>query len=194
MSCEDAKFPSEPRGEPLMRVMGVSRHFDDGSVQALNQVSLDVARNEYLAIMGPSGSGKSTLLHLMGALDRPDKGEVYFRGESLQRLANLDRFRSQHLGFVFQSFHLMPTLTAQENVQIPMFEGALHHRERRARAVHLLESVGLSHRMNHYPRKLSVGERQRGRWQMSPSCCWLTSQRETWTLRRERSCWTCLIA
>lgn len=147
--------------EPLMRVAGVTRRYPDGEVLALDHVSLDVYPGQYVAIMGPSGSGKSTLLNLMGGLDRPDAGEILFRGESLQRMPNLDRFRSRHLGFVFQSFHLLPTLTALENVQIPMLEGDLKARERAERATELLNHVGLSYRLHHRPRKLSVGERQR---------------------------------
>jgi putative ABC transport system ATP-binding protein len=147
--------------ESLMQVRDVSRRYDDGAVQALRHVSLDVRGGEYIAIMGPSGSGKSTLLNLMGALDLPDQGEILFRGQSLARMDNLDQFRARHLGFVFQSFHLLPTLTAIENVQIPMFEGPLPARLRRERAGHLLELVGMTHRQAHHPRKLSVGERQR---------------------------------
>ncbi|MFO0911972.1 MAG: ABC transporter ATP-binding protein [Pirellulales bacterium] len=147
--------------EPLMRVAGVTRRYPDGEVLALDHVSLDIFPGQYVAIMGPSGSGKSTLLNLMGGLDRPDAGEILFRGESLQQMPNLDRFRSRHLGFVFQSFHLLPTLTALENVQIPMLEGDLSARERTERATELLNRVGLSHRLHHRPRKLSVGERQR---------------------------------
>lgn len=146
---------------PLLRMDCVSRRYDDGAVQAVDHVTLQIDVNEYVAIMGPSGSGKSTLLNLMGALDRPDEGEVYFRGESLRQLANLDRFRSHHIGFVFQSFHLLPTLTALENVQIPMFETQRTRVQRRVRAAELLEMVGLGHRLDHLPRKLSVGERQR---------------------------------
>jgi len=111
--------------------------------------------------MGPSGSGKSTLLNLLGALDRPTGGEVYFEGQPLSNFSNLDRFRASSLGFVFQSFHLLPTLTALENVQIPMFESALRSRERVEKAAKLLDLVGLSHRAGHLPQKLSVGERQR---------------------------------
>jgi putative ABC transport system ATP-binding protein len=147
--------------EPLIRVVGVSRTYDDGAVHALNNVSLTVARGEYLAITGPSGSGKSTLLNLLGTLDRPTSGEIYFEGQPLSKLANLDHFRARTLGFVFQSFYLLPSLTALENVQIPMFEGPLPRRERVRRAAELLETVGLAKRAGHLPAKLSVGERQR---------------------------------
>jgi putative ABC transport system ATP-binding protein len=144
-----------------LRIESVSRQFDDGAVQALRDVSLTIGRGEYVAIMGPSGSGKSTLLNLIGALDRPDQGEIFFEGKSLGRMADLARFRARTLGFVFQSFHLIPTLTALENVQIPMFAGPSPPRHRASKAEALLALVGMSHRAGHLPPKLSVGERQR---------------------------------
>jgi len=147
--------------EPLLCVVHASRTYDDGAVQALSDVSLSIQRGEYLAIMGPSGSGKSTLLNLLGALDHPTSGDVLFEGMSLNGRANLDQFRASTLGFVFQSFYLLPTLTAAENVQIPMFESSLGRRERADKAAQLLALVGMSHRASHLPAKLSVGERQR---------------------------------
>src|SRR6185369_725864 len=101
----------------LLSVVHVSREYDDGAVRALADVSLDVGAGEYLAIMGPSGSGKSTLLNLLGALDLPSSGEILFDGEALSRQTDFDQFRASTLGFVFQSFYLLPTLTAVENVQ-----------------------------------------------------------------------------
>ncbi len=160
MNDSSAILPGRPTG-PLLRIESVSREFDEGSVQALCDVSLAVGRGEYLAIMGPSGSGKSTLLHLIGALDRPDRGEIFFENQSLSRMADTARFRAQTLGFVFQSFHLLPTLTALENVQIPMFAGRLPGPQRANKAKALLALVGMSHRAGHLPPKLSVGERQR---------------------------------
>jgi putative ABC transport system ATP-binding protein len=145
----------------LLRVENVTRHYADGGVTALRNVSLNVRRGEYLAIMGPSGSGKSTLLNLLGALDVPNEGEVYFEDEPLSRCRNLDRIRAEKIGFIFQSFHLLPTLTALQNVQVPMLEGKLKARERRPRARDLLELVGLSNRLDHLPGQLSVGQRQR---------------------------------
>ena len=106
----------------ILRVDNVGRTYSDGEVTALAGVSLEICRGEYVAIMGPSGSGKSTLLNLLGALDRPTTGELYFEGQPLSQLRDLDAFRSRKIGFVFQSFYLLPTLTAVENVQIPMFE------------------------------------------------------------------------
>jgi putative ABC transport system ATP-binding protein len=145
----------------VLRVDHVSRTYPDGAVTALEDVSLEIRRGEYVAIMGPSGSGKSTLLNLLGTLDRPTSGEIYFEDQPLSRLRDLDGFRSKKIGFVFQSFYLLPTLTAVENVQIPMFETSLPAPVRARRAAELLGQVGMSHRANHLPMKLSVGERQR---------------------------------
>ena len=145
----------------LIRVERLSKTYPDGQVQALVDVNLAINRGEYVAIMGPSGSGKSTLLGLLGALDEPTTGTVYFEQRPLAAWGSLDRFRSQKLGFVFQSFHLLPTLTAVENVQMPMFELEMSRKERGAKARHLLELVSIAHRADHLPAKLSVGERQR---------------------------------
>jgi putative ABC transport system ATP-binding protein len=150
-----------PTLDPLLRVSSVCRNYEGGALCALTDVSFAVRRGEYLAIMGPSGSGKSTLLNLLGALDRPTSGEIHIDGARLTAHKDLDRFRAQTLGFVFQSFHLLPTLTAIENVQIPMFEGDRCRRERVCKAEELLSLVGMSHRRKHLPAKLSVGERQR---------------------------------
>ncbi len=149
-----------PAGTAILRAEGLVKHYTDGNVQALRGVSLEVADGDFVAITGPSGCGKTTLLHLLGGLDRPTKGEVYYRGQSLSRL-DIDAFHAREIGFVFQSFHLMATLTAIENVQIPMFEGPWPRRERAGRAGKLLDEVGLSHRRGHRPSQLSVGERQR---------------------------------
>jgi putative ABC transport system ATP-binding protein len=145
----------------LVRTEHLSKVYPDGNVNALCDVNVEIRRGEYVAIMGPSGSGKSTLLSMLGALDRPTSGEVCFEGERLSSMPSLDRFRSEKIGFVFQSFYLLPTLTALENVQIPMFESNRPVKERAAKAKELLASVGMSHRLHHLPSKLSVGERQR---------------------------------
>jgi len=145
---------------PLLRAERLVKHYPDGNVQALRGVSLEISAAESVAITGPSGCGKSTLLHLLGGLDRPTSGEVYFRGQSLAKL-DIDHFRAHEVGFVFQSFYLMPTLTALENIQIPMFEGPWHPRDRQERAERLIGEVGLSHRRSHRPSQLSIGERQR---------------------------------
>ena len=152
------EYPVPP--SPLLRAEGLSKTYPDGEVQALRGVSLDVERNEAVAIMGPSGCGKSTLLHLLGGLDRPSGGEIYFRGTPLSRI-DRDQYRAREIGFVFQSFHVLGTLSAVENVQVPMFETTLGRRQRVERAEALIEQVGLAHRRNHRPMHLSVGERQR---------------------------------
>ena len=145
----------------LLRAEGLSKTYPDGNVQALDRVDVTIERGDYVAIMGPSGCGKSTLLNMLGALDQPDRGEVYFEGQALSKHPNIDAFRSQRLGFVFQSFHLLPMLTAVENVQIPMFESPLRASQRRTKAEELLVAVGMAHRSDHLPKKMSVGERQR---------------------------------
>jgi putative ABC transport system ATP-binding protein len=145
----------------LFRTEHLSKLYPDGQVHAVEDVSISVRRGEYVAIMGPSGSGKSTLLNLLGSLDKPTAGEVYFDGQPLSKVANVDRVRSQKMGFVFQSFYLLPILTVLENVQVPMFEGSLGAAARIRKARELIEMVGMGHRINHMPQKLSVGERQR---------------------------------
>ncbi len=146
---------------PLLRTERLCKTYPDGQVNALVEVTLSIRRGEFVAIMGASGSGKSTLLNLLGGLDLQTSGEVYFEGQSLSAIPDLDRFRASKIGFVFQSFFLLPTLTARENVQVPMFEGPLSARQRSARANELLKLVGMSHRLHHRPPQLSVGERQR---------------------------------
>jgi putative ABC transport system ATP-binding protein len=139
----------------------LQRQYPDGKVIAVNDLTLRIDRGEYVAIMGPSGSGKSTLLNLIAGLDRPTAGEVYFEGNPLSSSRLRSRLRIDRMGFVFQSFNLLPTLTASENVQIPMFEGPLPGRARRRKAVELLGLVGLDQRLNHLPSQLSGGEKQR---------------------------------
>jgi len=145
----------------LFRTEHLSKLYPDGQVHALDDVSIKIRRGEYAAIMGPSGSGKSTLLNLLGALDSPTSGEVYYDGIPYSKVPRHEQIRSQQFGFVFQSFHLLPILTALENVQVPMFEGKLSAAARIRKAKELLELVGMGHRADHLPQKLSVGERQR---------------------------------
>lgn len=140
---------------------GLTKDFDDGQVHALRGVDFRIEAGEFVAITGPSGSGKSTLLQLLGALDQPTGGTLCFRGTPLAGLADPAAYRAREIAFIFQAFHLLPTFTAVENVQIPMFETARPMRERRSRAIALLSSVGLEHRLHHFPSKLSGGERQR---------------------------------
>jgi len=142
--------------QELVKVYG-----DGAGVRALDGVNLTVRKGEFLAVMGPSGSGKSTLLNLLGALDRPTSGQVHVAGERLTRLRDLDRFRGRTVGFVFQMHNLIPTLTATENVEVPMRASSLSWRARREQAEARLALVGLSRRADHLPAQLSGGERQR---------------------------------
>jgi len=132
-------------------------------VHALRGVSLTVEPGEYLGIAGPSGSGKSTLLHLLGGIDTPSAGWIEIEGVRLSALRDRDltRLRLTRLGFVFQRFHLLPVLTARENVELPMSEAGVPSPERRARALELLDYVGLAHRARHRATQLSGGEMQR---------------------------------
>ena len=145
----------------IFEAKGIAKRFDDGQVQALRGVNFRVTQGEFLAVTGPSGCGKTTLLQMLGALDRPTKGTLLYRGNSIPDLHDQSSYRALEIGFIFQAFHLLPTFTALENVQIPMFENHLPRSGRRERAVTLLESVGLGHRLSHFPAKLSGGERQR---------------------------------
>ncbi|MBC7098821.1 ABC transporter ATP-binding protein [Candidatus Bipolaricaulota bacterium] len=132
-------------------------------VRALRGVSLSVKEGEFVAIMGPSGSGKSTLLHVIGCLDRPDQGRVYLNGQEVSGLSEdrLAEFRGKFVGFVFQTFNLVPTLSALENVELPMTFQGVPRKRRLALARELLVQVGLGERLRHRPAELSGGERQR---------------------------------
>jgi ABC-type lipoprotein export system ATPase subunit len=145
----------------LFEAVELEKKFDDGRVQALRGVTFSVVQGEFVTITGPSGCGKTTLLQMLGALDRPTAGTLLYRGNSIPDLRDPSIYRAHEIGFIFQAFHLLPTFTALENVQIPMFESDLSISERRNRAITLLMSVGLKHRLNHFPAKLSGGERQR---------------------------------
>lgn len=148
--------------DELIRTVNLTKTYGAGetAVHALAGVNLAVARGELLAVMGPSGCGKSTLLNMLGALDQPTSGEVWVAGENLARLKNVDAFRAKTVSFVFQLHNLLPTLSAQENVEVPM-QGQLPAGKRRERAKMLLEMVGLSGRGGALPGQLSGGQRQR---------------------------------
>jgi len=146
----------------LVRTEGLTKIYGRAvKVHALVAVCLTIAEGEMVAVMGPSGSGKSTLLNMLGALDRPTSGKVYIDGQDLAQVRNIDRFRSRTVGFVFQMHNLIPTLTALENVEVPMRGQGLGGGKRRRRARELLALVGLSGREKHLPSQLSGGERQR---------------------------------
>lgn len=149
----------------LVAVRGVDKVFKRGSeeIHVLGGLDLDIPEGEFLALMGPSGSGKSTLLNLIGGLDRPSQGTIEVGGERIDNLSNrkLAAWRARHIGLVFQFYNLMPVLTAQKNVELPLLLTNLSRSERRKRAAIALDIVGLSHRTGHYPRTLSGGEQQR---------------------------------
>ena len=152
-------------GEPLYSLKGVTRNFSKGgvTVSALRGIDLDIARGETVSLEGPSGSGKTTLLQLLGALDSPTSGQIRFAGRSLEDEPDsvLTDIRSREIGFVFQQFNLIPTLSAEENVAIAMVPRESSHVKRIARANELLSQVGLAHRLGHLPSRLSGGEQQR---------------------------------
>jgi putative ABC transport system ATP-binding protein len=149
----------------LVRVENVEKVFHRGSedIHILANLSLQVPAGEFLALMGPSGSGKTTLLNLIGGLDQPTRGSVTVAGEPLHELSGrrLAAWRAQHIGFVFQLYNLMPVLTAERNVELPLLLTHLSKAERRKHVETALAVVGLSHRAKHYPRTLSGGEQQR---------------------------------
>lgn len=151
--------------ENIVTLRHVSKIYQQGdiNVTALNDVSLDVATGEFLALMGPSGSGKSTLLHIIAGIDRPTSGECYVQGIDVTQLneSQLADWRNQTVGFVFQTFNLIPVLTAYENVELPLLLTRMNRQERRRQVNTALELVGLADRAHHLPRQLSGGQEQR---------------------------------
>ncbi len=147
--------------DPAIRAVNLVKRYEEGSVTALAGVSLDVAKGEFVCLMGPSGSGKSSFLHLIGALDRPTSGEVWLNGRELAKEPDLDSVRAKEVGFIFQLHNLIPTLTSVENIEIPMIALRVPPRERRSRAEELLGAVSMSHRKDAIATRLSGGERQR---------------------------------
>jgi putative ABC transport system ATP-binding protein len=151
--------------DTLVNVDGVAKVFHRGSedINVLADLHLNVPKGEFLALMGPSGSGKSTLLNLIGGLDRPTRGTVTIAGEQVGQLSDnkLADWRARHIGFVFQLYNLLPVLSAERNVELPLLLTHLSKSERRKHVETALQIVGLGHRMNHYPRTLSGGEQQR---------------------------------
>ena len=149
----------------LIRIRDLAREYQMGDerILALQSVTLDIRRNEYVAIMGPSGSGKSTMMNLLGCLDTPTGGEYWLNGQEVSRLSDdeLAHVRNREIGFVFQTFNLLPRATALHNVELPLVYAGARGRERRERAAAALARVGLEHRMEHRPNELSGGQRQR---------------------------------
>ena len=154
-----------PTAAPAIQLDRVSRHYTMGetSVHAVNELSLSVANNEFLALLGSSGSGKSTLLNLIAGLDRPTSGSIFAHGQDIASLSSLElaRYRSNTIGMIFQSFNLLPRMTLEENIELPLRLAEVDRAERPARVREALERVRLTHRLGHRPTELSGGEQQR---------------------------------
>ncbi len=151
--------------QPMIQIRDLAKVYGQGEIEvvALDHVSLDIVAGEFLALMGPSGSGKSTLLHILAGIDRPTSGECLVQGTNVAELGETDLadWRNTHVGFVFQTFNLIPVLTAFENVELPLLLTALNASERREHVEAALQLVGLADRMKHLPRQLSGGQEQR---------------------------------
>lgn len=145
----------------IVRAENLALHFDEGQTRALNGVSIDIRAGEFVAMVGPSGCGKSSLLNIIGTLDIPTSGDIFYRNTPYATLPDLSLFRRQHIGFIFQSFNLIPTLSALDNVLVATIGGKGVASDFRERATGLLSKLGLANRLNHFPGKMSGGERQR---------------------------------
>lgn len=165
MSSSETSQPAQDSGAPIVDLKNIRKTFQRGKepITVLDGLTLTMQTGAFEALMGPSGSGKSTLLNLIAGLDRPTEGTALVAGADLGRMSDgqLAKFRSRHIGFIFQSYNLMPVLTALENVELPLLLTNLSGAERRRRAQTALRVVGLEERMKHYPRQLSGGQEQR---------------------------------
>ena len=157
--------PNVAASTKVVQARGVSKIFkrDAFQVAALEDVSIDIAKGEFLALMGPSGSGKTTLLNMIAAIDRPTAGELLIQGQNIFRFndAQIARWRNEHIGYVFQTFNLIPVLTAFENVELPLLLTKLNAQQRRDHVMTALKLVGLEDRVHHLPKQLSGGQEQR---------------------------------
>jgi len=150
------------QNDTIVETRDLVKIYGDGEeIHALDGVHLKVRRGEFVGVMGPSGSGKSTLLHVLGALDRPTSGQVLINDQDLTKVKDLDRFRNETVGFIFQLHNLIPTMTALENVEVPLHEQRMSGKERHRRAKEVLDLVGLGDRLTHLPNQLSGGQCQR---------------------------------
>ena len=165
MTSPQHNAPTPPSADEVVRLDNVKRHYwvGDETVRALDGVSFSIRKGSYWAIMGPSGSGKSTMLNILGCLDRPSEGAYWLNGVNVAEMEDneLSDHRLRNLGFIFQSFHLIPELTVRENIEMPMLYLGLSHSERTRKATELADRVGMSHRLRHLPSELSGGQRQR---------------------------------
>jgi putative ABC transport system ATP-binding protein len=154
-----------PKGKAVIEIAGITKEYQMGHtlIQALRGIDLAIHRNQYLAIMGPSGSGKSTLMTILGCLDTPTSGYYHFNGKNVAAMEDdeLAEIRNREIGFVFQTFNLIPRSTSLQNVELPLIYAGLDSKERLRRAEKALKSVGLADRMDHMPNELSGGQRQR---------------------------------
>lgn len=145
----------------VVQTEGLTKTYSRGRIVALEEIDLTIEGGRFVSILGPSGSGKTTLLNMIGTLDNPTRGKVFIEGVDLSKVKNLNHFRAQKVGFVFQLHYLIPTLSAYENVQLPMHSIKINPKQRRQRAMEMIEAVGLKDRLHHKPAMLSGGERQR---------------------------------
>ena len=144
-----------------VEIKGLYKSYENGNIKALNGIDLTIEDGEFVSIIGPSGSGKSTLLNMLGALDIPDSGSITVAGQDLRSSKKLNEFRGEKIGFIFQLHNLIPNISVRENIEIPMYTQKMSSKEMKARALKLLDDVGLKDKADIMPNKLSGGERQR---------------------------------
>lgn len=145
----------------IISIKNLKKSYENGNIKALNGINLSIDRGDFVSIMGPSGSGKSTLLNMIGSLDKPDGGNINIAGHNLLKEKDLSDFRAKKIGFIFQLHNLIPTISAQENVEIPLYNQRVKSKDMKKKSIKLLEYMGLESRAKDNPTKLSGGERQR---------------------------------
>jgi putative ABC transport system ATP-binding protein len=147
--------------EDVVTIKNITKSYEEGHIKALNGISLNIKKGEFISIIGPSGSGKSTLLNMLGALDKPDSGEIIVAGEDLKKSKKLNEFRAKKIGFIFQLHNLIPNISTVENVELPMYGHGVKSKNMREKALNALKFMGLEDRADILPTKLSGGQRQR---------------------------------